>query len=90
MRNRISPEQLFELSKEALKEYPVDLVDQSVSVDDYLKLTCLSILEQFQQLNDEDAEIGMLSAIVVLTLENFLLNHKLMSMVSNNGYKTRS
>lgn len=90
MRNKITPDQLYELSKEVLIEYPVDLTDEPVSIESYLKLTCYSVLEQFQKLNDSEAEAAMMSSIVALTLENFLLNLKMMKTVTNNELQNRS
>lgn len=83
----ITPEELFVLAKEVLNEYPIDLTDEPVSIDSYLKLTCFSVLEQFSKLKDEEAEVAYLSSIVALTLENFLLNLKMMKMVNNYGTK---
>lgn len=90
MRTTITPEQLFLLAKEVLVEYNIDLTDEPVSTDDYLKLTCYSVLEQFQQLNDDEAEEAYLSTIVALVLENFLLNLKMMKMVKHNEQYNRS
>lgn len=88
MRNlNITPEQLFELTKEVLKEYPIDLTDEAISTDNYLMISCYSVIEQFQKLKVEDAEIAYLSSITALTLENFLLNLKLLKMVSRNAGK---
>lgn len=84
MKTNITPEQLYELSKEVILEYPIDLTDEPVSVDDYLKLTCYSVLEQFSKLNDGEEECAFLASIVALTLENFLLNLKLMKVVNEN------
>lgn len=85
MRVNISPDQLFELAKESVKAYSFDLTDESVSTDDYLKMTCYSVLEQFQSLSDEEFEIAALSSITALILENFLLNFKMMKGVNNYG-----
>jgi len=84
---KITPEELYLLSKEVLNEYPIDLTEEPVSVDSYLKLTCYSVLEQFGKLKDEESQVAMMSAITALTLENFLLNLKMMNMVKQNGSK---
>lgn len=84
---KITPEELFVLTKEVLSEYNIDLGDQPVSVDDYLKLTCYSVLEQFGKLDGEELHYATISAVTALTLENFLLNLKMMQMVKQNGSK---
>lgn len=81
----ITPEQLYELSKEVLSEYNIDLTDESISTDEYLKLTCYSVIEQFQKLKENELEVALLSSVTALTLENFLLNYKMLKMVNQNG-----
>lgn len=80
----ITPEQLYDFSKEVLKEYNIDLTDEPISTDEYLKLTCYSVLDQFQQLNDKELEVALISSVTALTLENFLLNYKMLKMVKQN------
>lgn len=77
---KITPEELYILAKEVLTEYPIDLTDEPVSIDAYLKLTCYSVIEQFSKLKDEEAEAAFMASITALTLENFLLNLKLLKM----------
>lgn len=85
MKTNITPEQLFQLTKECLNEYPIDLTDEPVSTDDYLKLACYSVIEQFQKLDYEEAEIAYITSITTLALENFLLTLKMIKMVNKNG-----
>ncbi len=77
---KITPEELYILAKEALAGYNIDLSEQPVSVDAYLKLTAYSVIEQFSKLKDEEAEAAFMASITALTLENFLLNLKLLKM----------
>jgi hypothetical protein len=85
----ITPEQLYDFSKEVLKEYNIDLTDEPISTDEYLKLTCYSVLDQFQQLNDKELEVALISSVTALTLENFLLNYKMLKMVKQNDNSKR-
>jgi hypothetical protein len=80
---KITPEELYEFSKEALKEYSIDLTSESIDTDSFLKLTCFSVLEQFQQLKDKELEVALLSSITALILENFLLNYKMLKVSKN-------
>ena len=74
----ITPELLYELTKEVLKEYKVDSGYCNVDPDEYLKIVCLELLEKYSELNDEERAISMLSANAALVLENFLLHLKSM------------
>ena len=74
----LTPELLFELSKEVLEEYPVTHSDLPVDQDEYLKLVCIELLERYSALTEEDRQIAMLSSNIALVLENFLLNLKLL------------
>lgn len=70
----ITPELLYELTKEVLKEYKVDSGCCNVDPDEYLKVVCYELLEKYSVLGDEERAISMLSANAALVLENFLLH----------------
>ncbi len=73
----ITPELLYDLSKEVLKEYNIDLLDVNIDENEYLKLVCLELLDRYKDLDSESRQIAILSSNVVLVLENFILNLKL-------------
>ena len=73
----ITPELLYDLSKEVLKEYNIDLLDVNIDENEYLKLVCLELLDRYKYLDSESRQIAILSSNVVLVLENFILNLKL-------------
>ena len=70
----ITPELLYELTKEVLEEYKVDSGYCSVDPDEYLKVVCYELLEKYSELTEEERAISMLSANAALVLENFLLH----------------
>ena len=74
----LTPELLFELSKEVLTEYPVNHSDLPVDQNEYLKLVCIELLDRYSSLNEEERQIAMISSNIALVLENFLLNLKLL------------
>jgi len=73
----ITPELLYDISKEVLKEYNIDLLDVNIDENEYLKLVCLELLDRYKDLDSESRQIAILSSNVVLVLENFILNLKL-------------
>jgi len=75
--SHITPELLYDLSKEVLKEYNIDLLDVNIDENEYLKLVCLELLDRYKDLDSESRQIAILSSNVVLVLENFILNLKL-------------
>ena len=81
----ITPELLFDLTKEALKEYSVDVSDLEIDENEYLKLVCLELLDRYSTLDDEDRQVAMLAANVSLVLENFILNLKLLKLINKHG-----
>ena len=46
----ITPELLFDLTKEALNGYPVDISDLQIDENEYLKLVCLELLDRYSTL----------------------------------------
>jgi hypothetical protein len=78
----ITPELLFDLTKEALNGYPVDISDLQIDENEYLKLVCLELLDRYSTLDDEDRQVAMLAANVSLVLENFILSLKLLKLIN--------
>jgi hypothetical protein len=73
----ITPELLVDLTKEALKEYPIDWGMMQVDENEFMKLACIDVLDRFGSLDEKERQIAMLSSITCLILENFYLNMKL-------------
>jgi len=78
----ITPELLFDLTKETLNGYPVDISDLQIDENEYLKLVCLELLDRYSSLDDEDRQAAMLAANVSLVLENFILSLKLLKLIN--------
>ena len=78
----ITPELLFDLTKETLNGYPVDISDLQIDENEYLKLVCLELLDRYSTLDDEDRQAAMLAANVSLVLENFILSLKLLKLIN--------
>lgn len=74
--NDITSDLLADLTKEALKEYPIDWGMMQVDENEFLKLTCVDILERFSSLDEKERQIAMLTSVTCLVLENFYLNLK--------------
>lgn len=68
---------LFDLSKEVLKEYPIDFSDLAVDEEEFLRMICIDLLDKYKNLSEEERLVAMISSNAVLVLENFLLNLKL-------------
>jgi|688.fasta_scaffold06550_27 hypothetical protein len=70
---------IAELAKESSNEYPIDFADLSISESDAFKLMASEIYEKFNATKGTDNErLILLSAITTLTVENFVLNLRLL------------
>lgn len=81
-------EELIELAKEVESEDPIDFGTLNISEDDVYNLVGSSVLEQYQNWKSQDAnsvEVIMLSTILKLVVENFVLNLKLHQGNSNGS-----
>lgn len=81
-------EELIELAKEVESEDPIDFGLLNISEDDVYNLVGSSVLEQYQNWKSQDAnsvEVIMLSTILKLVVENFVLNLKLHQGNSNGS-----
>lgn len=81
----ISPDLLYELSKEVLSGLNIDLTNINVDEKEYMKLACLYLLEQQQNLSEDERLITALTTNVVLMLQNFLLELKLLHIIKDHG-----
>ena len=70
-------EQLVELAQEIESEDPIDWGMLSVSEHDAYGMIATSVLENYLNTDADSRDIMMLSTIVKLTVENFVLNLKL-------------
>ena len=70
-------EQLIYLAKEVESTDPIDWGMLNISEDDTYKLLAGSVLEQYLLTDKDDRDIVMLSVVLKLTVENFVLNLKL-------------
>lgn len=70
-------EQLVELAQEIESEDPIDWGMLSVNESDAYKMIATSVLENYLNTDADSRDIMMLSTIVKLTVENFVLNLKL-------------
>ncbi len=69
---------LIELAKEVEVEDPIDWGMLNISEDDAYKLVASSVLENFNEPWQIDKQVAMLATITKLTVENFVLNIKLL------------
>ena len=71
-------EQLIYLAKEVESTDPIDWGMLNISEDETYNLLAGSVLEQYLLTEKDDRDIVMLSVVLKLTVENFVLNLKLM------------
>ena len=70
-------EQLIYLAKEVESTDPSDWGMLNISEDDTYQLLAGSVLEQYLLTDSDSRDIVMLSVVLKLTVENFVLNLKL-------------
>jgi hypothetical protein len=77
----ISVKQLVELAREVESTDPIDWGELNISEQHAYEMIASQILEQFYEADDdiEDQLLIMLSVVVKLTVENFVLNLKIQS-----------
>ena len=72
---------ISELAKEVAKEYSIDFGDLSISEETAFDLMANQVYDKFNSTKGMDNErIILLSTIVALTVENFVLNLQLNSV----------
>lgn len=74
----ISVDELVELAREVESEDPIDWAMLNISEEAAYKMIALSVLERHLELT-ENRELVLLATVVKLTVENFVLNLKLLS-----------
>ena len=73
----ITVEQLVELAQEVESEDPIDWAMLSISEESAYRLIATSVLERHCEVT-EDRELILLATVVKLTVENFVLNLRLL------------
>lgn len=71
-------QQLVELAKEIESEDPIDWGMLSVNEHDAYGMIATSVLENYLKTDADSRDIMMLATVVKLTVENFVLNLKLL------------
>ena len=71
-------QQLVELAQEIESEDPIDWGMLSVSEHDAYGMIATSVLENYLNTDADSRDIMMLATVVKLTVENFVLNLKLL------------
>jgi len=76
---------LVEIAKDVEREDPLNWGRLSVGKDEAFKMIGSSILEKFDKPEyTEEDKIAILAILTNLTVENFLLNLKILEMEKNN------
>lgn len=75
---KVSIDQLIEIAREVETEDPIDWGMLSIDEDQAYQLIALNLVEFFENTNDQDRDTILMSTIVKLTVENFVLNLKLL------------
>lgn len=72
-------EQLVALAKEIETNDPIDWGMLSINEDNAYTMIASSVLENYLQLQPEERDMMLLATTVKLTVENFVLNLKLLN-----------
>jgi hypothetical protein len=75
---KVSVDQLIELAREVENEDPIDWGMLAVNEDEAYRLIALNLVEIFENVDNQDLDTVLMSMIVKLTVENFVLNLKLL------------
>jgi len=75
---KVSVDQLIEIAREVETEDPIDWGMLAVDEDEAYRLIALNLVEMFENINYQDRDTVLMSMIVKLTVENFVLNLKLL------------
>jgi hypothetical protein len=74
----ISIEQLIELAKEVETGDPIDWGMLAIDENQAYNMIALGVLEHFSSLDKDSRETALLASVVKITVENFVLNFKLL------------
>ena len=70
----IDAEQLISLAKEVEMEDPIDWGMLNIDEDETYRLVTYNVLEMFKETDEDAKEVAMLTTIIKLIVENFVLN----------------
>lgn len=76
---KVSVEELVELAREVDSEDPIDWGMLAIDEEQAYRLIALNLVEIFKNVNEQDRDMILMSMIVKLTVENFVLNLKLLN-----------
>lgn len=78
---------ISELAKEGERVDNIDWGDLSINEDDAFKLMSSEVYEKFKSIENMEGErLVLLSCVVKLTVENFVLNLQLMKAANGNKF----
>ena len=75
---KMSVDQLIEIAREVETQDPIDWGMLAIDEQQAYRLIALNLVEFFENTNDQDRDTILMSTIVKLTVENFVLNLKLL------------
>jgi len=75
---KVSVDQLIEIAREVETEDPIDWGMLAINENEAYRLIALNLVEIFENVNYQDRDTVLMSMIVKLTVENFVLNLKLL------------
>ena len=81
----ISVEELISLAKEVEAQDPIDWGMLNIDENEAYKLIALNVLEMFGETEEDAREAIMLTTIVKLVVENFVLNLQLHQRNQHGG-----
>lgn len=76
---KISVEELVELAREVDSEDPIDWGMLAIDEEQAYRLIALNLVEIFENVTEQDRDMILMSMIIKLTVENFVLNLKLLN-----------
>jgi hypothetical protein len=76
---KITVDQLIEIAREIETEDPIDWGMLAIDEEQAYRLIALNLMEMFENIGQQDRDITLMSMIVKLTVENFVLNLKLLN-----------
>jgi hypothetical protein len=75
---KVSVDHLIEIAREVETQDPIDWGMLAIDEQQAYRLIALNLVEFFENTNDQDRDTILMSTIVKLTVENFVLNLKLL------------
>lgn len=79
MKITVTVEELVELAREVEIEDPIDWAQLSIDEEQAYRLMALNLIEIFENVDDQDRDNILMSMIIKLVVENFVLNLKLLN-----------